>query len=238
MYNSSQDHRLDSTILLLREPESNVILNMATPDRAWPMTSIRVICTATEVMWLDLDKPDIATVRHKHYRQDINSLALTSTSYEGLTYTFLWSRETPALTVYMHSTDGPVMCPARPYDLKPPSPYIVRSGVVCIHLPATDKGSKMGNEAIVLVESDANGTVFARELTWDGGKKAPRLDFKRLNATEPLSMSPGELKKPSQSAHFFMLYNREILSTYINLHMVLKSPSLSQVCLLATLYCI
>ena len=198
------------------------ILDMAQPTRQYSSTPYRIICTTEEVIWLDLDKPDVPALRLKHFRDNDDTLSLHSAFCEGLCHTFLWSRKTPAVTVYTHPVIGPVQLVLPQYDLPPPCPNIHRSGLTTIQTSMKQRYKAVVPETLILIESAADGTVYQRELI---SQSAPnlvsnkveqeRVEHKRIAAEQPLSHLPLQDPKRLRVAHLFMLYNSKWHGLYV-----------------------
>lgn len=218
MLNTSrlQDHALDYTLFALLDNKTK-ILDMAQPIRQFPSTTYRVICTSDEVVWLDLEKPGLPALRCKHFRDNDETLSLYSAYCDGLYHTFLWSRKTSAMTVYTHPAIGPAQLVLPPYDIPPPVPNMRRSGVSSIQTSMKQRYKAAVPEALILLESAADGAVYQRELISEASPKLPsdvvdkeRVEHRRIAADQPLSRVPLEDPKRFRVAHLFMLYN----STY------------------------
>lgn len=196
---------------------------MAQPTRQHPSTPYRIICTTTELIWLDLDKPDVPALRYKHYRDADDTLSLHSAFCEGLCHTFLWSRQTSSTTVFTHPVIGPTQLVLPPYDLPPPVPNIRRWGLTTIQTSMKQRYKAVVPEALILIETAADGTVYQRELISEAAPKLyseaiekERVEHKRIAAENPLSNLPMEDPKRFRVAHLLMLYNSKPCDTCVH----------------------
>lgn len=194
---------------------------MAQPTRQYPSTPYRIICTTEEIIWLDLEKPDVPALRYKHYRDSDDTLSLYTAFCEGLSHTFLWSRRTSAVTVYTHPVIGPAQLVLCPYDLPPPVANIRRSGLTTIQTSMKQRYKAVVPEALILIETARDGTMYQRELISQAAPKLvsgvvdqERVEHKRIAVDKPLSHLPVQGPKRFRAAHLFMLYNSKSHSTF------------------------
>lgn len=189
---------------------------MAQPSRSYPNSPHRVICTRTEIIWLDIERPGAPVLRLKHYHDDDDTLALHSAFCDGLCHTFLWSRKTPALSIYTTPAAGPMQLVLPVYNIPSPVPNMQRSGLASIHVPSRRWKKYSAPESLVLIESAADGSVYQRELVTHKMPVIPRelengrVEHRRIGTDQPLTHLSLEDPKRFKVAHFFMLYNRKL----------------------------
>lgn len=171
----------NDTTLFQLDDDDDRILDMAKPVSNAPDSTVRVICTTRELIWLDITESGPPVMRVRHRLDPDPSLSLSSAFFDGgewyaslsrkgcdmltgyafsVHYHTLWSRQPAPVVIYANRDGSPVQLLADPFHIAPPEHLLVRTGLSLLTKPSSSSKSSQ----LMLFEASGDGGLYARQL--------------------------------------------------------------------------